>query len=918
MADFKFYLNRQGVRGRQGEKGDAGFSPTVSVGKNTAQEYTLLIQNQFDSFETDNLRGSAVDNRGGTYMRFDQETGEMFAGEADMATPTQAGVVQLTPPSGELEYDETTAVSPATLLDVLEGYAKSSELPVVGNGMITINQNGVQKGTFTVNQEGNTVINLDGGGSETVDVNWGDIKGLLSNQSDLAQALSNKANQSDLANLATKDEVQDVKNSIPTVGDGKVTIRQGGEEKGSFTLNQSGDVTVELTAGGGGSAPDNMVTTDTEQTISGFKTFGRIKVGGTATSQGAWLAATNETGTSKGLYISTQNVVDNECAYGIGNMASASSTSVSGFKVLDPSRNNDGTNYFGFGIFERGNSNLTQSFFGWKKDEKATVIIPQLEKSNNKLYVTTDDVKFGSTLATATSLLGGGGSAPENMVTTDTDQKITATKTFSKSIRIYDNTGANGTGRVDISTTSLGSSAGSLQNSLQIVGGRQIDIGSRRVSSTGVEGMIRGASALTIESTDTALTLACKADAPRFRRKTSADDYTGSSTTYMLHQGNVTAGDNISIENTSFGIKISSTGGGSLPSSVSSWTLKNSNDVNLSFTNDAGTAMITKPNGQNVIDIKPANSNSLALLRISEDDVQFSTSSGTSTKLSELVNTTKTQEIDGYKTFKKGLAIGGDGNRYMNIYPMSDFFTGGHTGLLLSPTTPTYTTGNFTTVGSWSNSVDNTGLAGLGIVNDKSQSYSTRLSGLMFSDSLQSLKQGNGTFIGKDNNETDSPLTLCNNFYEDSNTARVKITGNDVLISNQNNTNVSLFNKVDKNSDVIDGQFIATPSTYVTTGTELEKTDKTFDLSGSIPANGKKCFIFISGRVTAGTSGTRYVEMATSEANNLFYGGTSSGQCNMVVPLGTDRRLTIRGGEDPSANYRIVLNGYRYIGSNTQ
>ena len=46
----------------------------------------------------------------------------------------------------------------------------SSLLPTIGNGTITINQDNVQKGTFTVNQTGNTIINLDGGsgGSSTL------------------------------------------------------------------------------------------------------------------------------------------------------------------------------------------------------------------------------------------------------------------------------------------------------------------------------------------------------------------------------------------------------------------------------------------------------------------------------------------------------------------------------------------------------------------------------------------------------------------------------------------------------------------------------------------------------------------------------------------------------------------------------
>lgn len=87
--------------------------------------------------------------------------------------------------------------------------------------------------------------------------------------------------------------------SIPTVGDGTITITQGGVTKGTFTTNQSGNATIALDAGGGGSysagtgiditndtisidtsvvaqlsdIPTNYVTTDTAQNISGRKTF---------------------------------------------------------------------------------------------------------------------------------------------------------------------------------------------------------------------------------------------------------------------------------------------------------------------------------------------------------------------------------------------------------------------------------------------------------------------------------------------------------------------------------------------------------------------------------------------------------------------------------------------------------------------
>ena len=48
------------------------------------------------------------------------------------------------------------------------------------------------------------------------------------------------------------------KEEIPIVNDATVTIRQGGAVKGTFTLNQENDLTVDLSAGGGGIDPEYL------------------------------------------------------------------------------------------------------------------------------------------------------------------------------------------------------------------------------------------------------------------------------------------------------------------------------------------------------------------------------------------------------------------------------------------------------------------------------------------------------------------------------------------------------------------------------------------------------------------------------------------------------------------------------------
>jgi hypothetical protein len=68
-----------------------------------------------------------------------------------------------------------------------------------------------------------------------------------------------KFNNNDIAMLS----------DIPTVGNGTITIIQGGITKGQFTTNQSGDTTVALDAGGGGIGNiDNLtITTNTDSEI---------------------------------------------------------------------------------------------------------------------------------------------------------------------------------------------------------------------------------------------------------------------------------------------------------------------------------------------------------------------------------------------------------------------------------------------------------------------------------------------------------------------------------------------------------------------------------------------------------------------------------------------------------------------------
>lgn len=119
MVDFKYFLNRQGPRGQQGVKGEQGYSPQITVGKNTAHEYTLKIINEDGSFETENLKATAED-KGGTYLRYDRDTYQEYIGDPDFASTEKYGVVRLATKEDLATQEESLAVSSAILNTYLQ------------------------------------------------------------------------------------------------------------------------------------------------------------------------------------------------------------------------------------------------------------------------------------------------------------------------------------------------------------------------------------------------------------------------------------------------------------------------------------------------------------------------------------------------------------------------------------------------------------------------------------------------------------------------------------------------------------------------------------------------------------------------------------------------------------------------------
>lgn len=253
MAEFKYFLNRQGARGPQGPQGEKGFSPDISVEKDTLSEYVLRITNEGGYFLTDNLREHKED-RGGTYIRYDRATGVMYAGDAELATTDTLGVIRIAKDEDFAGKAEDAAVTPAQVQDYT-----AAKITEVNQRIDSLDANNVKvtgdqaidgRKVFRDRIESNYVYT-----DHTCGLNG---ERIFTNEDSLAIGNTQKptilySKGSGITLNGNTDYV--LTQSRVTAGDG---------------------VAIEKTTSGikiSSSAPTNVVTTDTAQTISGDKTL---------------------------------------------------------------------------------------------------------------------------------------------------------------------------------------------------------------------------------------------------------------------------------------------------------------------------------------------------------------------------------------------------------------------------------------------------------------------------------------------------------------------------------------------------------------------------------------------------------------------------------------------------------------------
>ena len=470
MAEFNFFLNRQGIQGRKGEKGDTGFSPTISVGTDTLDEYKLIIANESNSFETPNLRGNInIQDNGGTYLRYDAETQQISAQSMDAATADTIGGVRLSTEADIAEMGTGSVVTPSDVADALPLYLE-------GEGAVTITQDELTSKT-KIKVDVPSVNDLESRMS-TAEAEIADI------QTDVTNLNNNKVAKTDLATTESAGIVKVDGTSITVTTDGTISASPSGTLPIASTT-QLGGVKVDGTSiiadengvissvDGGGTGD---VTASGNNEFTGDNTFSKsIRVKNPADSFQRTFVNYNGLGigTTSEAEIKVQN---NQTLMPLKFIASKLTLSnaydgSSESPIITSDKLKAGENITLNKNAETGDITISSTGGGGGTGDvpiATTTTAGKVKPDGTTITVTEDGtisanssytlpiasttqlggVKVDGTSVTidsngVISASGGGGGTPANMVTTDSDQTINGTKTF-----------ANGAGTVFAGTSS--------------------------------------------------------------------------------------------------------------------------------------------------------------------------------------------------------------------------------------------------------------------------------------------------------------------------------------------------------------------------------------------------------------------------------------------------------------------------------
>lgn len=386
MSNFNYYLNRQGSRGRQGVKGDKGengYSPYIDIKSNTPTEFIMTIHNETESFDTPNLIPTAIG----------EKVTEM---DAVLTTHTE-DIANLKLEDQNIKNKNNAQDSDIAALKTRVGGTEESiedlnhKYTVLGSEVSDLTrtkQNRLVEGaniTLTNNDDGTTTISASGGGG--------------GGGSDVP-----------IATTQVAGKVKPDGNTITITDDGTISA-----------------------VGGGGGTPANMVTTDTTQTITGFKTFtNNLHVNAPIASNGMSITCSNNSVVDQGLTIINEDMTGKKFSISV-NDAGQANISGTTLNIGDVSLNTyvSGRN-INMTTGDTGNlvvnTNNPIKVHNKTANTDDIVLVQGNIKAGDNVSLTKDTTTGDITISST----GGGGSSepPANMVTTDTDQDIKGVKRF--------------------------------------------------------------------------------------------------------------------------------------------------------------------------------------------------------------------------------------------------------------------------------------------------------------------------------------------------------------------------------------------------------------------------------------------------------------------------------------------------------
>ena len=353
------------------------------------------------------------------------------------------------------------------------GYITSASLPTVNNSTITIQKNGTDIESFTLNQSSNETINIsvptdtadltNGAGfitsSALPTVNDGKLT-LQVNSVDIGEFTANQSSTSTV-NITVPTDTADLTNgagfitsaSIPTVNNATITIQKNGSNVGTFTLNQANNETLNITvpvyASDIGALPDTTTIKDLTTTAQ----FDALNSGATVTNIVQITTNQNDIANIRSLIplqastlnqLADKNFVNSSIATNTANFI-GTFNSVADLEAYSGTLTNNDyafvatTDSAGNTLYDRYkyNANTQQWIFEYELNN-SSFTAQQWASINSG--ITSGDVSLISTALqpndNVSSLVNDAGyitsaDLPTNYVTTDTAQTISGDKTFN-------------------------------------------------------------------------------------------------------------------------------------------------------------------------------------------------------------------------------------------------------------------------------------------------------------------------------------------------------------------------------------------------------------------------------------------------------------------------------------------------------